>query len=69
MKIGYPDWSVEISKERLDEAKLTGASVITSVCPFCKTNLNDANEEFSMGFEVIDLIEILDKLEFEITDS
>jgi Fe-S oxidoreductase len=68
VKIGYPDWSVEISKERLDEAKLTEASVISSVCPFCKTNLTDANNKYNMGFEVIDLIEILDKLELEISD-
>ncbi|MFX0011915.1 MAG: (Fe-S)-binding protein, partial [Candidatus Hermodarchaeota archaeon] len=68
VKIGYPEWSVEISKERLDEAKLTEASVISSVCPFCKTNLIDANSKYNMGFEVIDLIEILDKLELEISD-
>jgi Fe-S oxidoreductase len=66
VKIGYPDWSLEISKERLEEAKDTGMSVISSTCPFCITNLNDANDEFKMNFEVIDLIEILDKLDIEI---
>jgi len=66
VKIGYPDWSVEISKERLEEAKETGASVISSICPFCKTNLSDANEKFNMDFEVLDLIEILDRLDIEI---
>jgi heterodisulfide reductase subunit D len=63
VKIGYPDWSVEVSKERLEEAKETGASVISSICPFCRTNLADANEKYKMGFEVIDLVEILDELE------
>jgi len=67
VKIGYPDWSVEISKERLEEAKETGATVVSSTCPFCRTNLSDANDKFNMGFEVIDLIEILDKLDLEIT--
>ncbi|MFX1500259.1 MAG: (Fe-S)-binding protein [Promethearchaeota archaeon] len=65
VKIGYPEWSVEISKERLDEAKETGASIISSICPFCRTNLSDANEKYNMGFEVIDLVEILDQLEIE----
>ncbi|MFX0074379.1 MAG: (Fe-S)-binding protein [Candidatus Hermodarchaeota archaeon] len=69
VKIGYPEWSVEISKERLEEAKLTGASVISSVCPFCRTNLTDANNKHSMNFEVFDLIEILDNLELEISDN
>ena len=65
VKIGYPEWSIEISNERLNEAKETGASVIVSTCPFCRTNLSDANEIYSMNFEVIDLIEILDQLEIE----
>ena len=66
VKIGYPDWSVEISGERLDEAKETGAEVLFSVCPFCKTNLSDANDKYNMGFEIIDLIELLDQLDFEV---
>ena len=63
VKIGYPEWALEISNERLKEAKDTGASVIISTCPFCRTNLSDANEKFDMNFEVIDLIEILDQIE------
>ena len=66
VKIGYPEWSLEVSQERLEEAKQTGASVISSICPFCRTNLSDANEKYDMGFEVIDLIEILDKLDIDI---
>ena len=66
VRIGYPEWSLEVSKERLEEAKETGASVVSSICPFCKTNLSDANEKYNMDFEVIDLIEILDNLDIEI---
>ena len=68
VKIGYPDWALEISKERLEEAKETGATVLSSVCPFCRTNLQDSNDKFDLGFEVIDLIEILDSLDFEIIE-
>lgn len=69
IKIGYPDWAVEISKERLEEAKETGATVISSICPFCRTNLSDANEKFKMGFEIKDLVEILDNFELEFIDD
>ena len=66
VKIGYPEWSVEVSKERLEEAKESGASVISSICPFCRTNLSDANEKFKMNLEVIDLLEILDTLDISV---
>lgn len=69
VKIGYPEWSVEISKERLEEAEKTNASIVSTVCPFCKTNLSDANNKFGMNFEVIDLIEILDNVEIDISDN
>ena len=66
VKIGYPEWSLEISKERLEEAKNTDASLIASACPFCRTNLNDANKEYDMNFEILDIIEIIDNLDYEI---
>jgi Fe-S oxidoreductase len=66
VKIGYPEWSLEVSKERLEEAKETRASVITSICPFCRTNLSDANEKYKMDMEVIDLLEILDTLDISV---
>ena len=66
VKIGYPDWAVDISKERLEEAKQTGASIVTSTCPFCKTNLQDASDKYNFDFQVLDLMEILDQLEIKI---
>ncbi|MBD3195229.1 MAG: disulfide reductase [Candidatus Lokiarchaeota archaeon] len=66
VKIGYPDWAVNVSKERLEEAKKTGADMVVSTCPFCKTNLKDANENFDMDLEIIDLIEIIDSLELKL---
>ncbi|MFX0032826.1 MAG: (Fe-S)-binding protein [Candidatus Hodarchaeota archaeon] len=66
VKIGYPEWSVEISKERLDEAKETKATVISSTCPFCYRNLRDANNDYNYNFEVLDIMEIIDKLDIEI---
>lgn len=68
VKIAYPDWAVEISKERLEEAMDTGASIISSTCPFCKTNLSDANVKYNFDFEVLDLMEILDEIEIEVKE-
>jgi len=65
VKIGYPEWSVEISKERLDEAKETSATIISSTCPFCYRNLRDANTNYNYNFEVLDIMEIIDKLDIE----
>jgi heterodisulfide reductase subunit D len=66
VKIGYPDWSVEISKERLEEANETEAEVVSSTCPFCRTNLSDAAEKYEFDLQILDLMEILDQLDIEI---
>ena len=68
VKIGYPDWALEISKERLEEAKETGASIISSICPFCRTNLSDANNKYDFEFEVLDLLEILNTMDYEVIE-
>ncbi|MHA1885289.1 MAG: (Fe-S)-binding protein [Promethearchaeota archaeon] len=66
VKIGYPDWALEVSKERLEEAKDTGAAVLATMCPFCRTNLSDANQKYRMDFEILDLIELMDQLKIDI---
>jgi heterodisulfide reductase subunit D len=68
VKIGYPEWAVEISKERLEEAKETGATVLSSTCPFCRTNLDDANNYYKFDLEILDLMEIIDQLEVEVKE-
>jgi len=66
VKIGYPEWALEISKERLEEAIATGATILSSTCPFCRTNLSDSASKYNFEIEVLDLMEILDELNFEI---
>ncbi|MHA1328172.1 MAG: (Fe-S)-binding protein [Promethearchaeota archaeon] len=69
VKIGYPEWALEISKERLDEAQETNADLVSSTCPFCRTNLSDANEKHGFNFQVLDLMEILDQLEIQVKEK
>ncbi len=61
VKIGYPEWALEVATTRVEEADATGVSTIVSTCPFCKTNLGDAVKAQNSNFKVIDLIEILDE--------
>ena len=68
VKIGYPEWAIETSKERLEEAKSTGASIITSICPFCRTNLTDANNHYDIELQVLDLLEIIESIGYEIKE-
>jgi heterodisulfide reductase subunit D len=69
VKIGYPEWAVEISGERIQEAKETGATVLSSVCPFCRTNLSDANEKYEGELQVLDLLEIIDEVGIELAEK
>jgi heterodisulfide reductase subunit D len=44
MKAGFPDLALKIGEARVREAAATGASILASCCPFCKTNLSQAIE-------------------------
>lgn len=62
VKIGYPDWALEIAGERIVEAEETGATALVSTCPFCRTNLSDAAEARESSLAIVDLVEILDRV-------
>lgn len=52
----YPEYSQWVAGERLDEAASTGAEVLVTACPWCKSNFSD-----SMGDDgKMDIIDILD---------
>lgn len=42
MKAGMPDVAMGIGVSRVEEAAETGAGILASCCPFCKTNLSQA---------------------------
>jgi heterodisulfide reductase subunit D len=37
------------------------AEILASTCPFCRRNLDDARLEAGLSFEVLDLIELVDR--------
>ena len=61
VKSQFPELALEISKERIKEAIDSGSDILTTSCPFCIGNLQDAYEEMSQEVkEKIVLIDIID---------
>lgn len=63
VRAGYTDFSLRTSSRRLDEANAIAADIITTECPFCWRNLNDANNEYEHGLEVYGILEMIDKFD------
>lgn len=59
VKSAFSTLALFASLERLKEAREV-APTLVSACPFCKRNFNDANEEYGMGLEIMDLVELVD---------
>ncbi|GAB4316023.1 MAG: hypothetical protein Kow0069_18080 [Promethearchaeota archaeon] len=62
VKIGYPEWALDVAVERVEEAAATGASKLVTSCPFCEINLAEAASSSGFSLEVVDLVEPLDGL-------
>jgi len=61
VKSQFADLAIEISKERIREAIDSGVDVLTTSCPFCIGNLNDAYKDMSPEIqEKIELIDLID---------
>lgn len=61
LKSQFPDIAVEVSKERISEAIEANAKIITTSCPFCINNLNDAY--YAMGTDIQERIKLIDLLD------
>jgi len=55
----YPDFSIWTAKERIEEAKYTGAEAIVSACPWCERNFIDAIDARHEKMKVYDIIELV----------
>jgi heterodisulfide reductase subunit D len=53
------DSSVNLSKTRLHHAQQVGATLLTSACPACKLNLDQAATDLESDIQVMDLIEVV----------
>lgn len=61
VKSAFPDFALNTSKNRIQEAKATGASCISSACPFCSTNLQDGIAALGESLQFYDIAELLCK--------
>ena len=67
VKSQFPELAKDIAKERLREAAETGAQMLTTSCPFCIGNLNDAYEEMEPEIkEKIRIIDVIDLIALKI---
>ena len=55
----YPDFSIWTAKERIEEAKCTGAEAIVSACPWCERNFIDAINAKHEKMKVYDIVELV----------
>jgi len=57
----YPDFSSWTARERIEEAKSTGAEAIVSACPWCERNFIDAVNGNGDKMKVCDIIELVQR--------
>ncbi|MDD1779013.1 MAG: (Fe-S)-binding protein [Candidatus Helarchaeota archaeon] len=61
VKAQFPEFALNTSKRRLEEALSTKAGTLVSCCPFCKTNLQDGLAAMKSNMKFYDLIELVEK--------
>ncbi|MHA1314785.1 MAG: (Fe-S)-binding protein [Candidatus Helarchaeota archaeon] len=61
VKAQFPEFAINTSKRRIEEAIATTASTLVSCCPFCKTNLVEGIEALQSNMKFYDLIELIEK--------
>jgi len=59
VKSAFPEFALNTAKTRIQEAEDTGVEALTSACPFCSTNLQDAIKESGSKLRFYDINELL----------
>lgn len=62
VKAGDPGLALRIATEKLAEAGGLQAGIIASTCPFCRRNLDDARERTGSAVEILDVVQLADRL-------
>ncbi len=61
VKSAYPKFAVETARERVQEAKETGAQAIVTSCPWCESNLLDGIHADDGGIDMLSLVQIIEQ--------
>ena len=59
VRSAFPDWALETSRIRVEEAEGTGVSFLVTTCPFCLQNLTTAVQAGNTPLELLDLTDLL----------
>ena len=59
LPIGFPDFSLDLARERASEMKSMGAELLLSACPACKENLKIAAQKLKLRTKVLDIAELV----------
>lgn len=59
VKEAYPDFSLWTAKERIEEAKATGAEALVTACPWCERSFIDAINSNGDRMGVYDIVELI----------
>jgi Fe-S oxidoreductase len=57
----YPEFSNWTARERITEARATGAEALVTACPWCERNFTDAIETTGDTMKVYDIIDLVQK--------
>ena len=61
MPIGFPEFSLDLARQRASEMKNIGAQFLVSACPACKENLKIAAQKLRLGTKVVDIAELVNE--------
>ncbi len=61
VKSAFPDFAVETARERVQEAKQTGADALVTSCPWCEANLQDGIVADGGGLDMYSLVELIQR--------
>lgn len=55
----FPDFAYRTAKERIEEAKTTGAEALVTSCPWCERIFKDTVKKYGENLEIYDIIELI----------
>jgi Fe-S oxidoreductase len=56
-----PEFALWTGKERVNEAKSTGAEALVTACPWCETTFNESSKASGTDLAVYDIVELVEK--------
>jgi heterodisulfide reductase subunit D len=62
VRSAFPEWALQSSRARIEEAEATGSRLLVTSCPFCLQNLTTAAQAENASLQPVDLTSLLARL-------